>query len=481
MSSRDRYDAIVIGTGQGGKPLAQAFARAGRPAAIIEREHVGGSCVNVGCTPTKTMVASARVAYLARRAAEFGVRTGPVSVDQTVVRKRKRDIVESFSGGNRRGLESTDGLDLVMGEASFKGPNELEVRLMRGEEVGREAGLPDSETRRQPQGETRRLTADTIFINTGLRPEMPDIPGLDTVDYLDSTSVMELGEVPEHLIVLGGGYIGLEFGQMFRRFGAEVTVVQRAPRVMPREDEDVSEEIAAILREEGLEILVESRPVRVSGAGGGVELELEGPDGARTLSGSHLLVATGRRPNTDGLNLEAAGVEVDGRGFIPVDERLETNVPGIYAMGDVNGGPAFTHISYDDYRLLAANLLDGGDLTTEGRLVPYTLYTDPQLGRVGLTEREARDRGLDFQVAKMPMTHVARALESDESRGFMKAIVDSASGRILGCAVLGMEGGELMSMIQIAMMGDLPYTALRDAIFAHPALAESLNNLFSKL
>jgi pyruvate/2-oxoglutarate dehydrogenase complex dihydrolipoamide dehydrogenase (E3) component len=292
---------------------------------------------------------------------------------------------------------------------------------------------------------------------------------------------MELGEVPEHLIVLGGGYIGLEFGQMFRRFGAEVTVVQRAPRVMPREDEDVSEEIAAILREEGLEILVESRPVRVSGAGGGVELELEGPDGARTLSGSHLLVATGRRPNTDGLNLEAAGVEVDGRGFIPVDERLETNVPGIYAMGDVNGGPAFTHISYDDYRLLAANLLDGGDLTTEGRLVPYTLYTDPQLGRVGLTEREARDRGLDFQVAKMPMTHVARALESDESRGFMKAIVDSASGRILGCAVLGMEGGELMSMIQIAMMGDLPYTVLRDAIFAHPALAESLNNLFAKL
>ena len=292
---------------------------------------------------------------------------------------------------------------------------------------------------------------------------------------------MELGDVPEHLIVLGGGYIGLEFGQMFRRFGAEVTLVQRAPRVMPREDEDVSEEIAAILREEGLEILLESRPVRASGAGGGVELELEGPGGARTLSGSHLLVATGRRPNTDGLNLAAAGVEVDGRGFIPVDVRLETNVPGIYAMGDVNGGPAFTHISYDDYRLLAANLLDGGDLTTEDRLVPYTLYTDPQLGRVGLTEREARDRGLDFQVAKMPMTHVARALESDESRGFMKAIVDSASGRILGCAVLGMEGGELMSMIQIAMMGDLPYTALRDAIFAHPALAESLNNLFSKL
>ena len=310
---------------------------------------------------------------------------------------------------------------------------------------------------------------------------MPDIPGLDTVDYLDSTSVMELGEVPEHLIVLGGGYIGLEFGQMFRRFGAEVTVVQRGPRLMPREDEDVSEEIGAILREEGLEILVESRPVRASGADGGVELELEGPGGARTLGGSHLLVATGRRPNTDGLNLEAAGVEVDGRGFIPVDERLETNVPGIYAMGDVNGGPAFTHISYDDYRLLAANLLDGGDLTTEGRLVPYTLYTDPQLGRVGLTEREARDRGLDFQVAKMPMTHVARALESDESRGFMKAIVDSASGRILGCAVLGMEGGELMSMIEIAMMGDLPYTALRDAIFAHPTLAESLNNLFSKL
>jgi pyruvate/2-oxoglutarate dehydrogenase complex dihydrolipoamide dehydrogenase (E3) component len=454
-------DAIVIGTGQGGKPLAQALARAGRSVAIIERDLVGGSCVNVGCSPTKTMVASARVAYLARRAGDFGVFTGPIRVDQAVVRARKRDIAQSFSAGNRRGLDGTDGLELIMGEASFTSSRELDVRLK--------------------EGGTRSLEAELIVINAGLRPATPSISGLEDASYLDSTSVMELDVVPEHLLVLGGGYIGLEFGQMYRRFGARVTIVDRHARLMVREDEDVSDALAEILQGEGIELVFEAEAARLRSTAEGLELDVNRDAGVSTLAGSHLLLATGRRPNTENLGLDAAGVEVDSRGFIRVNDRLETNVAGLYAIGDVNGGPAFTHISYDDYRVLAANLLEGSELTTRGRPVPYTLFTDPQLGRVGITEAEAADRGLDVLVAKMPMTHVARALESDDARGFMKAIVDKETGRILGCAVLGMEGGELMSMLQIAMLGDLPYTALRDAIFAHPTLAESLNNLFARL
>ena len=455
------FDAIVIGTGQGGKPLAQALARAGRKVAIIERDLVGGSCVNVGCSPTKTMVASARVAHLARRAGDYGVFTGPVRVDQAVVRARKRHIAETFSEGNRRGLEGTDGLDLIMGQARFSSERELEVQLR--------------------EGGARTLAAEVIVINSGLRPAVPPIAGLEEVSYLDSTSVMELDAVPAHLIVLGGGYIGLEFGQMYRRFGADVTIVDRHARLMVREDEDVSEALGKILRDEGIELVFEAEAARIRRTEDGLELDVNTDEGVRTLEGSHLLLATGRRPNTEDLALDAAGVEVDSRGFVRVNDRLETNVAGTYAIGDVNGGPAFTHISYDDYRVLEANLLKGAELTTRGRPVPYTLFTDPQLGRVGITEAEAVERGLDVLVAKLPMSHVARALESDDARGFMKAIVDRERGRILGCAVLGMEGGELMSMLQIAMLGDLPYTALRDAIFAHPTLAESLNNLFARL
>ncbi len=461
MTEPERFDAIVIGTGQGGKPLAVSLAKAGWKTAIIEREHVGGSCVNVGCTPTKTMVASARAAYVARRAADYGVKTGPVTVDQEVVRRRKRAIVESFSSGSRRGLEKLENVDLIMGEASFTGRREVTVRLNDGGD--------------------RALNADTIIINTGARPSVPQIPGLDSVSYLDSTSIMELDTVPEHLVVLGGGYIGVEFGQMFRRFGSAVTLVQRTSYLLAREDPDVSDEVAKIFREDGIELLLDSQTARVAGTDGSLEITVETPEGERTMEASHLLVAVGRVPNSERLNLSAAGVEVDARGFIPVNERLETNVGGIYTMGDVNGGPAFTHISYDDYRILRANLLEDGEATTTGRLVPYTVYMDPQLGRVGLSEREAKARGMSYRVATMPMTHVARALEVDETRGFMKVVVESGSGRILGCAILGMEGGEVMSMIQIAMMGNLSYTALRDAIFAHPTLAEALNNLFAKL
>ncbi|MBA2441979.1 MAG: mercuric reductase [Rubrobacter sp.] len=460
MTENNHYDAIVIGTGQGGKPMAGALAAAGHRTAIIEREHVGGTCVNVGCTPTKTMVASARTAHLARRASDYGVETGPVSVDMTAVRQRKRDIVESFRSGSERSLEETEGLDLVRGEARFVGEKAMEVTLDGG-------GMTS-------------LSADRIFINTGTRPSVPPVEGLDAVPFLDSTSVMELDEVPQHLLVLGGGYVALEFAQMFRRFGSEVTVVQRGRQLLNREDDDVAGAVADLLREDGIEVLLGADATRAAEPEtGSVELTVSTPEGERAISGSHLLVATGRAPNTERLDPGAAGIETDGGGFIQVDGKLQTGVEGVWALGDVKGGPAFTHISYDDFNIIQTNLLNGGDATTEERPVSYTVYIDPQLGRIGLGEEEAREEGLDFQVAKMPMKHVARALESDESRGFMKALVETGSGRILGASVLGIEGGETMSLLHLAMLSGTPAATLRDAPFAHPTLAESMNNLFS--
>ena len=461
MAPAQRYDAVVIGSGQGGTPLARALAASGRKTAMVEREHVGGTCVNEGCTPSKTMVASARVAYLDRRSADYGVQNGnSVAVDMVEVRRRKRDIVDLFRGGNERGLEKS-GVDLIMGEACFTGPKELEVRTGDG-------------------GEAIKLTGDLVFINVGARPSAPPIDGLDGVSALNSTTVMELDEVPEHLLILGGGYVGLEFAQMFRRFGSEVTVVQRGPQLLAREDKDVADAVADVLRDDGIGVLLETEALHAE-RDGGIKLTVRTPDGERALSGSHLLASAGRPPNTDLLNLEAAGVETDERGFVKVNDRLETNVAGIWALGDVKGGPAFTHISYDDFRVIKANLLDGGDASIADRIVPYTVFIDPQLGRVGLSESEAREQGLDFRVATMPMSRVARALEMDETRGMMKAVVEAQTGRILGCAILGLEGGELMSMLHIAMIGKVPYTALRDAPFAHPTLAESFNNLFAAL
>src|SRR5712691_105407 len=400
MDSATQYDAIVIGAGQAGGPLAGALARAGRRSALIERVHVGGTCINEGCTPTKTMVASARVAYLARRAAEYGVRAGPVLVDMAAVRQRKRSIVESFRSGSERRLATTAGLDLLTGEARFIGPNAVEVRSAAG---------------------TKALTAPLIFINTGGRPARPALQGLDAVPTLDSTSIMELAVLPEHLLILGGGYIGLEFGQMFRRFGSRVTVVQRAPQLAPREDADVAEEIRKILCEDGVEVLLNTKVASVERASeGGLRVTVQNGGTEHALLGSHLLLAAGRSPNTEALNLGAAGVVTDKSGFIKVNERLETSVPGVYALGDVKGGPAFTHISYDDFRIIRTNILEGGSATTQDRLVPNTVFIDPQLGRIGLSETEAREQGRSVRVAKLPMSYVARALEMDEPRGFMK-------------------------------------------------------------
>jgi pyruvate/2-oxoglutarate dehydrogenase complex dihydrolipoamide dehydrogenase (E3) component len=459
MASEEKYKAIVIGSGQGGTPLSQALANAGWRTALVEREHVGGTCINEGCTPTKTMITSGRVAYLARRGANYGVHTGALRIDMKRVRKRKRDIVDSFRGGQQKRVEGTKNLDLIFGEGSFLSAKSIVVT--------------------DKTGKQRTLSADYFFINAGCRPAPPPIEGLEDVPYLNSTSVMELSQVPKHLVVIGGGYIGLEFGQLFRRLGAQVTIITSGAQLLDYEDKDVAEEVAKILQQDGIQILFDVKDEHVKCKGKQIVVRTATGKTAQTIKYSHLLVAAGRKPNTDSLKPGAAGIEVDEHGYIKTNDRLETNVANVYAIGDIKGGPAFTHISYDDFRILRTNLLQKGNATIANRLVPYTVFIDPQLGRVGMTEEGARAAGRKIRVAKMPMTSVARALEIDETRGFIKAIVDAETNLILGAAVLGIEGGEVMSQIQLAMMGKLPFMTLRDAVFAHPTLSEALNNLFT--
>ena len=405
------------------------------------------------------MAASARVAYLARRASDYGVETGAVEVNLAQVRERKQQVVARFRDGAEQVLTATANLDVVRGQASF-----TDARTVKVEGDG---------------NESLRLSAEKIFINTGAKPVIPTIDGLDRVPRLDSTSIMELDALPKHLLIVGGGYIAIEFGQMFRRYGSQVTMVERGEQLLAREDSDVAEEVYRILREDGIDVRLKTTARRVdTNDQGEIQLTLGGDGGEATIKGSHLLVAAGRRPNADHLNLGAAGVEMDDKGYVIVNDRLETNVSGIYAIGDIKPGPAFTHISYDDFRIIEANLLQNGNAGIDSRPVPYTIFIDPQLGRVGLTEKEARAQGRAIRVAKLSMANVARAIELGETRGFMKAIVDAETSQILGCAILGMEGGEVMTVLQIAMMAKLPYTIIRDGIFAHPTMAESLNNLF---
>jgi dihydrolipoamide dehydrogenase len=458
MGNSQHYDAIIIGAGQAAPPLAQALAGADWRVALIERAYVGGTCINYGCTPTKTMIASAHVAYLSRRAGDYGINLTDATTNMRKIRERKRGVVESFRSGSRQRLEDAGNVDLIMGEARFVAEKTVEAAL--------------------PDGGTRQLNANTICINTGQSPNMPPIDGLDHVPVLDSTTIMELAEVPDHLIILGGGYVGVEFGQMFRRLSSEVTIVERASQLMHREDSDMADEIAGILREDGITIRLNTSVSGLKKVAGQIMVAVQG-DSEQTITGSHVLVALGRHPNTTVLDLETAGIETDDKGHIKTDDRLRTNVEGIYALGDVKGGPAFTHISYDDYRVLADNLLNNRNRTINDRLVPYCVYIDPELGRVGLTENQAREQKYNIRVAKMPMSYAARAIEMGETRGLMKAVVNADTDQILGCAILGVHGGEIMSAISIAMMSDLPYTALRDGIFAHPTLMESLNTLFS--
>jgi pyruvate/2-oxoglutarate dehydrogenase complex dihydrolipoamide dehydrogenase (E3) component len=456
-STTEDFDAIIIGSGQGGNPLAEVLVAAGKKTAMIERKDAGGTCINTGCSPTKTMVASARVAYLARRGSDYGVDVGPVAIDMARVRERKRNIVTSFRQSREKRLANAH-VELIRGEASFAGPGKMTVALR--------------------DGGKRKLTAPQIFINTGTHSASPAIDGLDKVPHLDNESIMELDRAPEHLLIVGGGYIGIEFSQMFRRFGSKVTVIQSGSQLLHEEDPDVVAEVTKILREDGIEVLLNARTQKAEQANGVIRLTVMVEGKAQTVEGTDLLVATGRIPNTHALNPAAAGIETDEHGFIRANERLETTAPGVWVIGDVKGGPQFTHISYDDYRILKANLFDGGDRTVHDRMVPYTVFMDPQLGRVGMTETEAKKSGKKIRVARMPMTSVARALEMDESRGLMKAVVDADTEEILGATVLGIEGGEVMTVIQMAMMGHLKYSVLQAAVIAHPTLSESLNNLF---
>ncbi|KAL2414224.1 putative pyridine nucleotide-disulfide oxidoreductase RclA [Exophiala dermatitidis] len=542
------YDAIVIGSGQGGGPLAQALAKAGRRTALIEAHHVGGTCINEGCTPTKTMVASAKVAARARRAGDYGVRiqnNGSVTLNMQKVRRRKRDLVDSFRRGSEARITATEGLDLIWGTARFVGAKEVEVVMNATTTPQRSTDTNDATQKTTSSDnnaflptETLSLTGDQIFINAGCSPAPLVVTKPDSDDtiaqqdgsvgnnILNSTSIMELAEVPHHLVVLGGGAVGCEFAQMMRRFGARVSLVQRAQQLLPNEDPDVAAQMLKIFVDDGIEVYLGAQTRHVSHISSDqivVEVEIQqqqnnkddagqvkkadadedktegnhGQNGgpiSKSLLASHVLVATGRLPNTASLNLAAAGIDVDARGFIKVDEHLRTTAPDVYALGDIKGGPAQTHVSYDDYRVLRDNLITGTVADDDGtttsrtaanRLIPYTIFTDPQLGRVGLTEKAARARaqssGQKIKVAKMPMAYVARALEMDETQGLMKAVVDVESRHILGFACLGVEGGEIMSMVQLAMMGGLTYDKLENAIFAHPCLSESLNNLWGFL
>jgi pyruvate/2-oxoglutarate dehydrogenase complex dihydrolipoamide dehydrogenase (E3) component len=447
-----KYDAIVIGSGQAGNPLTHDLADRGWRVALIEKEHLGGTCINTGCTPTKTMVASAQVAHYARNAARWGVRTGTVSVDLARIVARKDEVVQRFRSGKEEAFGSNKNVRLYRGHGRFVDPRRIQV----GGEV---------------------LESERIFINTGTRPGTPRLDGLDRAGYLTNATLMELTELPAHLLVLGAGYIGLEFGQMFRRFGSRVTIVHRGHQILPREDPDIAVGLQQALETEGIRFVLNARTTRVERKDGEVTLTLDAPDATRAVSGSHLLVAAGRLPNTDDLGLEQAGVETDPRGYIKVNARLETTVPGIWALGDVKGGPAFTHISYHDYQIVYANLIEGQSLSTENRIVPYSLFTDPQLGRVGLTETEARAAGYRLKIGKIPMTWVARAIERDETAGLMKLVVDAASDRVLGAAILALEGGELIQILSTLMLARAPYTLLKGAIYIHPTLAEGFYTL----
>jgi pyruvate/2-oxoglutarate dehydrogenase complex dihydrolipoamide dehydrogenase (E3) component len=441
------YDAIIVGSGQGGNPLAYHLADLGWSVALIEKKYLGGTCINVGCTPTKTMVHRAQVAYYARNAARWGVNTSNVSVDLPKIVAQKEDVVLSFRGGQQKQVDKRASLRLHHGHARFVGPHQLKV----GDDL---------------------LESEKIFINTGCRPSVPEIPGLATVPYLTNESVMQLTTLPEHLLILGGGYIGMEFGQMFRRYGSRVTVLHTGRQIVSREDPETAAELRRALEAEGIQFLLNTRTTRVANKSSVFTLSFESPTGSSSVTGSHLLVATGRRPNTDDFGLDKAGVETDKSGYIKVNGRMETNVPGVWALGDCKGGPAFTHISYNDFQIVYGNLVEGKNLSIENRLVPSCVFTDPQLGGVGMTEKEARAKGFKLKIGRCPMTNVARAIERGETAGLMKIVVDASNDLVLGASILASEGGELVQILTTLILAKQPYTLLKGVIYIHPTLAE---------
>jgi pyruvate/2-oxoglutarate dehydrogenase complex dihydrolipoamide dehydrogenase (E3) component len=455
--SEERFDAIVIGTGQAGPPLAVRLAGAGRKTAILERKLFGGTCVNVGCIPTKTLVASARAAHVTRNAAAFGVNIdGAINIDMPRVKARKDAIVAESTGNVERWLRGTANLTVIEGQGRFEAPHIVSVG-------------------------GRRLTAPEIFINTGGRPTIPAIGGLEDVEYLTSTGMMGIDFLPAHLIVIGGSYIGLEFAQMYRRFGSKVTVVEMAPRLIAREDKDVSLAVQAILENEGIAVRLNAKCMQVERRAGGIAVHVTCEEEPREIVGSHLLLAVGRVPNTDDLGLEQAGVATDEQGFIKVDDSLATNVPGIWALGDVNGRGAFTHTSYNDYEIAAANLLDHEMRRVSDRFPVYALFTDPPLARAGMTENEARASGRPVLVGRRAMARVGRARERGETQGFMQVLIDPESHKILGAALLGIEADEAVHCIIDVMSAGLPYTAIRRAVHIHPTVSELIPTLLGEL
>ena len=458
MSQPEQVDVLILGSGGGGKLTAWHMAGSGRRTAVVERRWIGGSCPNVACLPSKNEIRSAEVAHVTRSAAEFGTITGPVKVDMAKVRQRKRDMVQALVDAHLRNYK-TSGAELIMGSGRFVAPRTLEVSLN--------------------DGGTRTLVGAQVFLNVGTHAAIPNIPGLEAAKPLTHIEALELDILPQHLIVIGGGYAGLELAQAYRRFGAEVTVVEAAPHLMAREDADASHEIRRILTDEGIRIHVPAELLKVNGQSGkAVSIALRTNSGEQTVEGSHILVAAGRVPNTAGAGLDIAGVDLDDRGFVRVNERLETSAPNVWALGECAGSPMFTHISEDDFRIVRDNLA-GGKRSTRDRLIPYCMFTDPPLAHVGLSEREAERQGVKTRIAKLPMKAVLRAQATGETEGFMKALVGENDDRILGFTMIGAQAGEVMAVVQTAMMADLPYTKLRDADFAHPTMAEGLNFLFS--
>ncbi|MEH2153276.1 mercuric reductase [Nostoc sp.] len=457
------YDDIIIGCGKAGKTLASALVADGRKTTLVERSlnMIGGGCINIACIPTKTMVTSANVANTVRNSAAYGVKANTPIVDLAEVIKRKRTVVQGMREMNLHNLETALHDNLIVGTARFVAPKTIEVTTT--------------------EGNNRLLTAERLFINTGTRPLIPSIPGLTEVEFLTSESIMELEQLPEHLIVLGSGYIGLEFAQMFRRFGSRVTVIGQSQQILSQQDPDIAIAVQTLLEQDGIEFLLKAKVLRVDRTGNETILQIQVGDRSLSLQGSHLLIAVGRAPNTGSLNLLPAGVATDTRGFIQVNDRLETNVPGIWALGDINGGPQYTHISLDDYRIIKANLIDGGNRSTSDRLVPSCLFIDPELAQVGLTETEAQQQGYAIRVAKIDASAVPRARTLGQTDGLLKAIVDADTGRILGCSLLCHEAGEVISTVQMVMQAQMPYTVLRDGILTHPTMTEGLNILFSKL
>lgn len=451
------YDAIVIGTGQAGPALARRLAAAGMKVAIVERKLVGGTCVNAGCTPTKAMVASAYAAQMARRAAEYGVSVGgAVTVDLARVKARKDAIVAKSRDGLTASLENAENCTLIRGHARLRSAREVVVG-------------------------DRTLEAPRIFLNVGARAAIPDMPGLERTPYLTNSTILELASLPEHLVVVGGSYVGLEFGQMFRRFGAEVTIVEMGPRLVQREDADVSEAIREILENEGIAVRLDAECIAAAPREAGVAVSLDCRGGPPEVTGSHLLLAVGRRPNTDDLGLDAAGVKTDARGYVEVDEGLRTNVEGVWALGDCNGRGAFTHTAWNDYEIVAANLLDGADRRVSDRILAYALYIDPPLGRVGMTEAQAVAAGKRTLVGKRPMSRVARAVEKGEAQGFMKLVADADSRQLLGAAILGPGGDEAVHAAIDLMAAKAPYPVMQQAVHIHPTVAELLPTVLGEL